>query len=278
MATRKVPYRQGRSTPKGILAQLARASHGGLITPRRAADVLGVPAHSASALLASLTRRGWLARARRGLYLILPLEAGERGPHVVEDPWVLAIELYAPCYIGGWSAAEHWGFTEQIFRPTFVATAAGIRTTKQIILGAEFHLARVPLRRVEAVTLEWRGAVKVPVSDRETTIADALANPAWVGGIRHLADLVAAYRASANWNPAKLIRCLQSRGSGAAYKRLGLITEILFPDEAQLIATCHEHQTSGNVRLDPAIRTRGRLSKRWGLWVNVNLAGRGNFK
>lgn len=278
MATRKTPDRQGRSTPKGILAQLARASHGGLITPRRAAAALGISGRSASMLLASLTRRGWLARARRGLYLILPLEAGERGPHAVEDPWVLAIELYAPCYIGGWSAAEHWGFTEQIFRPTFVATAAGIRTTKQIILSAEFHLARVPLRRVEAVTLEWRGAVKVPVSDRETTIADALANPAWVGGIRHLADLVAAYRASANWDPAKLTRCLQSRGSGAAYKRLGLITEVLFPDEAQLIATCRKHRTSGNIKLDPAVRTRGRLSKRWGLWVNVTLAGPGDPK
>lgn len=278
MTAPKTPDRQGRATSKGILAQLARAAHGGLITPRRAAATLGVPAHSASALLASLTRRGWLARARRGLYLILPLEAGEHGPHVVEDPWVLALELYAPCYIGGWSAAEHWGFTEQIFRATFVATAAGIRTTKQIVLGAEFHLARVALGRVEAVTLEWRGALKVPVSDREATIADALANPAWVGGIRHLADLVASYRASANWDPAKLERSLQGRRSGAAYKRLGLITEILFPDESQLIATCHKHRTSGNVKLDPAISTRGRLSKRWGLWVNVNLGARENSK
>jgi len=260
------------------LALLARASHGGLITQQRAADALSISARSASALLASLMRRGWLARARRGLYLILPLEAGERGPHAVEDAWLLATELYAPCYIGGWSAAEHWGLTEQIFRSTFVATAASIRTTRQLVLGAEFHLARVPLRRVEAATPEWRGAVKVPVSDRETTIVDALANPAWVGGIRHLADILAAYRAGSTWASAKLTRCLQSRGSGAAYKRLGLITEILFPDEARLIATCREHRTSGNVKLDPAVRTRGRLNKRWGLWVNVALAGSGIAK
>jgi predicted transcriptional regulator of viral defense system len=278
MATWKVPDRQGRSTPKGILAQLARASHGGLITPRRAADALGISARSASVLLASLMRRGWLERARRGLYLILPLEAGERGPHAVEDPWVLAIELYAPCYIGGWSAAEHWGLTEQIFRSTFVATAAGIRTTRQVVLGAEFRLAYVPRRRVEAATPEWRGAIRVPVSNRETTIADALANPAWVGGIRHLADILAAYRASTSWDPAKLTKCLQGRGSGAAYKRLGLITEVLYPNEARLIASCREHRTSGNVKLDPAVRTRGRLSKRWGLWVNVTLAGPGNPK
>ena len=198
------------------------------------------------------------------------------GPTPSRIPWLLALELYAPCYIGGWSAAEHWGLTEQIFRSTFVATAAGIRTTQQIVLGAELHLAHVPLHRVEAVTPEWRGAVKVPVSDRETTIVDALASPAWVGGIRHLADMLVAYRASASWDPAKLTRCLRGRSSGAAYKRLGLITERLFPDEARLIATCRDHRTTGIVKLDPTVRTRGRLAKRWGLWVNVTLTGPGN--
>ena len=40
----------------------------------------------------------------------------------LEDPWVIAAQLYGPCYIGGWSAAEYWDLTEQIFRTVVVMT------------------------------------------------------------------------------------------------------------------------------------------------------------
>lgn len=65
---------------------------------------------------------GWPRRVRRGLYLVLPLEAQSDRAITVEDPWILADELFSPCYIGGWSAAQHWGLTEQIFRSVFVVT------------------------------------------------------------------------------------------------------------------------------------------------------------
>ena len=35
----------------------------------------------------------------------------------LEDPLVIAEKLFSPCYVGGWSAAEYWGITEQIFNP-----------------------------------------------------------------------------------------------------------------------------------------------------------------
>jgi predicted transcriptional regulator of viral defense system len=209
------------------------------------------------------------------LYLVLPLEAGQGSAISVEDPWSLAVELFAPCYIAGWTAAEHWGLTEQIFRSTFVATAATVRSTTQTVLGAEFRLARVHPRRIATAKPTWRGALRIPVSDREATLADALAVPAWVGGVRHLADMLAVYRASANWAPSRLIQCLEAVGSGAAFKRLGLLGEVLFPDSMSLIAACEAHRTSGNVKLDPAVKGRGKLSKRWGLWVNVTVRGSG---
>ncbi len=68
---------------------------------------------------------------------------------------------FAPAYIGGWSAAEHWGLTEQLFRSTFVVTAGSVRTTTSTLLGAEFRLVRVPPERVASVPSAWRGAVKV---------------------------------------------------------------------------------------------------------------------
>ena len=152
--------------PKEILRRLARGARGGLLTTERSAELLGLAPHRASLTLGRLVQRGWLSRVRRGLYFVLPLEAGQEGA-VIEDPWGLARELYAPCYIGGWTAAEHWGLTEQLFRSTFVVTAATIRQSAETFLGSEFHLVRASRERVALAASIWRGRERVAVSGRE---------------------------------------------------------------------------------------------------------------
>src|SRR5437899_2338934 len=115
------------ASDRSLIAKLSRASKGGIITVSRAAPAMELSQREAALKLAALVRRGWLARARRGMYLVLPLEVGPGQRTVAEDPWVLAREAFSPCYIGGWSAAEHWGLTEQIFRSTLVVTARPTR-------------------------------------------------------------------------------------------------------------------------------------------------------
>ena len=105
------------------LAKLSRAAHGGLISVAEAAEALGVTRNRAARSLADLTARAWLRRVRRGLYLVAPLEAEPGQKAIPEDSWLVAQAVFAPCYIGGWSAAEHWGLTEQLFRSTLVVTA-----------------------------------------------------------------------------------------------------------------------------------------------------------
>lgn len=61
----------------------------------------------------------WLARVRRGAYVPVPIESPSADV-ALEDPWSVAMTTFAPCYMGGWSAAEHWGLTEQIFRSVCV--------------------------------------------------------------------------------------------------------------------------------------------------------------
>ena len=260
-----------RAAPKETLSVLARAARGGLITVPRAAEALGVGQDRAAQVLASLARRGWVSRARRGLYLVLPVEAAGGPAATVDDPWVLAQVLYEPCYIAGWSAAEHWGLTEQLFRSTFVATSATIRERSQRVLGLEFRLVRVAAARVAGATRVWRGRERVAVYDSARTIADALACPSWVGGVRPLAGMLAAYRAGAQWDPAALLRQLAAVASGAAYKRLGYLIEALAIDAPSVVDEALRKRTTGVIRLDPTNPTRGRLTKRWGLWVNVQL-------
>jgi len=260
---------------KEALSRLARVSRAGLISVATAAAALKLPRATAPIRLAALARRGWLRRVRRGLYLVLPLEAGGATSTTVEDPWVLADELFSPCYIGGWSAAEHWGLTEQLFRSTFVVSARKLRRTNDRILGAEFHLAEIAPRRLEGVAAVWRGRERVLVSSRERTLTDALIDPAWVGGIRSLADIFRSYRASREWSTAKLIADLSLVGTGAAFKRLGFLTETLMSEELALIAAARARRTTGIVKLDPSIRSRGTLSKRWGLWINASVGSTG---
>jgi predicted transcriptional regulator of viral defense system len=262
-----VPLRE-----KASISKLARASKAGLITVETAAHALGLSPAAASARLARMARSGWAERVRRGLYLISPLESEPGQKTTSEDPWVLARELFSPCYIGGWSAAEHWGLTEQLFRSTLVVTAAPVRHTNAIFLGNEFRLFAVrPDRLSEGVIQVWRGSERVAVSGPERTLIDCLSAPELCGGVRHLVQLLGEYGESEKKDFSRLVAIARKTASGAAWKRLGYIAEILWPEETTVSDAAKRHLSAGYSRLDPAVRQRGRLLKRWRLWVNVDL-------
>lgn len=267
MAQRSVPP----PDKKHELAAVARAARGGVIGVHESALALGVSARTASARLSAWTRAGWLARVRRGVYLVVPLESESVGQTTAEDPWLLAAALFSPCYIGGWSAAEHWSLTEQLFRSTFVATSTHIRTRSATYLGAAFTLARVQPERLQHLTAVWRGPTRVLVSSRERTIIDAAIDPRWLGGLRHLADVFAEYASDRKADPAALLHELRRSGNGAAAKRVGYLAEQLWPSAHKLVDGALALRSSGVVKLDPTIARRGRKSSRWGLWLNVSL-------
>lgn len=257
---------------RALIAKLSRASKTGLISVSSAAKATGAT-HAAAALsLGRLARRGWVHRARRGLYLVLPLETEPGQASTVEDPWVLAREVFAPCYVGGWSAAEHWGLTEQLFRSTLVVTAAAVRATNVEILGHPFRIFRVPSSRLTSgVVTVWRGAERVGVSGLERTLVDCLRNPELCGGARHLVQVLQAYGESPKHDFDRLMAIGRQAASGAAWKRLGYLAELLWPKETRLLDAARRHVTTGNARLDPAIRRPGKLVTRWRLWVSVDL-------
>lgn len=252
---------------KSQIAKLGRAAKGGLITVEAAAKALHVTGPVASARLARLARSGWTHRVRRGLYLLLPLEAEPNKNATNDDPWVLARELFSPCYIGGWSAAEHWGLTEQLFRSTLVVTAAPARSKEVTFLGTAFRLFRVhPSRLADGVIKVWRGAERVDVSGVERTLIDCLNVPELCGGSRHLAQMLREYGDSDKKDLKRLIAVAKTSASGAAWKRLGYLAEGLWPDEGTVTNVAKRHLSAGLARLDPAIAKRGKLVKRWRLW------------
>jgi len=261
------------ASDRALIAKLARAAKGGIITVPDAATALGTSRRTAALKLAALARRDWLIRARRGMYLVLPLEAEPGQPTIAEDAWLLAHEAFSPCYIGGWSAAEHWGLTEQIFRKTLVVTAAHIRRRSENILGHDFLLFRAPASRTagSGITSVWRGSDRAPVSTPERTIADCLRHPELCAGIRNLADFMREYGSRKDRRLDELLSEVASIGTGAAWKRLGYLSEQLWADAPEVAAEARNHLTSGYTYLDPSIRRRGKLLTKWKLWINVHL-------
>src|SRR5262245_15008501 len=108
-----VPLTVQTAFPRGrqrLSAVLRKA--GNLISIDDVSTALSVTRPEASKLLARWNAQGWVKRLRRGYYAPVPL-ASLGQPQVLEDPWVIVPELFGPSCVGGWSAAEHWGLTEQ---------------------------------------------------------------------------------------------------------------------------------------------------------------------
>lgn len=237
-----------------------------------AAELWSMPEAQARRLLAHLASSGWLVRVRRGHYAVTPLEASEP-QHWQIDPWVAAYDALAPCYLGGWTAAEHWHLTEQIFRDLLVVTGRRFRDSRLEIQGTTSNLYHRAEDKHFGTELVWRGQARVPVSDPSKTIVDVLGDPPWAGGIRHAAEMLAAYFEDYA-EEALLLEYAERLGNRTVFKRLGYLSELLQVGSPQLRATCSQRLSEGVSNLDPSVPAHGPIVSRWNLRINV-LVSRG---
>lgn len=236
----------------------------------QAAQAWGVSLSRARRLVRYLADRGWLDRVRRGLYLPVPLDAHRSGV-AHKDPWVVASVAYEPAYIAGWSAAEHWDLTEQIFRDVLVVTGRRPRDRNPTIGATRFVLHTLPVGRHFGLTPVWRGGHRVDVTDPSRTVIDVLADPRWGGGIRHASEVVSEYFASSHRDDELVVRHGDRLGNRAVFKRLGYVIETLGIDAPGLLEGCFRRRSAGTNTLDPSVKAGGRTVSRWGLRVNVDL-------
>ncbi len=253
---------QGRARLSAVL----RASKD-LVTMDDVMKTLSVDRQAAAKVLSRWREQGWLKRVRRGIYAAIPLDVSAT-EQVLKDPWVLVPALFAPGYIGGWTAAEYWDLTEQLFRSIFVFTARPFRTKESTSQGVTFTLKRIPEDALFGLKTVWRGQARVSISDKHRTIVDLLADPATGGGIRHVVRCLQNYLRGADADADMLIRYANKLGNGAVFKRLGFLAAHT-PGHEALVEACRQHLTEGNAKLDPSIPSR-RLVKAWRLWIPKN--------
>jgi predicted transcriptional regulator of viral defense system len=258
---------------RGYLERLHRDG-GATFDAEEAARILDMDQPGAARLLGYLARRGWLSRVRRGLYVTVPLDARRSGEWM-EDPWVVADSIYRPCYIGGWSACEHWNFTEQLFRTLLVVTGRSVRRSDVSYPGVQLHLTSRSPDMIFGTVGVWRNSTRVNVSDPSRTAVDLLDDPRLGGGLRHSADALHEYLLSDHRDDALLIGYGDRLGNRTIFKRLGYLLESREApagvDAGSLILACLDRRSSGLTTLDPANTSRGRIVRRWGLRVNLDL-------
>ncbi|MFI5334719.1 MAG: type IV toxin-antitoxin system AbiEi family antitoxin domain-containing protein [Chlamydiales bacterium] len=252
------------------LSEVLRNSSG-CVSVALVAKTLNASREQARFYLSAWTKGGWLRRIRRGLYC--PVELAAKSPNeIFLDPWVIASQVFSPCYIGGWSAAKYWDFTEQIFESIVVLTTRRPLQKKQYVGGGSFLLKKIATDKLFGLKSVWMGEIKVQVSDPHRTIVDILDDPSLGGGIRSVIDFFRKYLSSHDCNLETLVQYAEKIGNKTVFKRLGFLLSKIQPGETNWIAYCIQRISQGNTQLDPTSKGK-RLVKRWRLWIPAGLEG-----
>ncbi len=250
------------------LRELARLHQ--VFSVAEAAEILKLPRRATARRLAHWNEQGWVSRLRRGLYVVVPIDA-DPSKSAVADPWVVLAKVFEPCYIGGWSACEHWGLTEQMFRAIIVITSRRVEPRRGELAGVPYIAKRVARKNLFGTARVWRDQTPVDVSDPHRTLVDILDAPALGGGGRHIAQVVAAYFRSEHRKDRQLLAYVRRLGNRSVYKRLGFLVEALDIQAANVVSQCMRNLSAGYSRLDPDGPMKGRLLRRWRLLVNVEV-------
>ena len=241
----------------------------GCISAKSVQETLQISPGKARRLLSSWAKNGWLKRIQQGLYLPIDIEA-DNMEQVLLDPWKIGIEKFFPCYIGGWSAAQYWELTDQIFESTILITTKHFDKKQWLIGPLRFIVTKVKPHQMFGLTTIWKDGIKITISDIHKTIIDLLNNPSLGGGILSVTDYFLKYLSHEQRDLNVLIQYGDKMENRTIFKRLGFLLEIFNSENSDTIAQCLNRISKGNTQLDPATKGR-RLVKKWRLWIPENL-------
>lgn len=224
---------------------------------------------TANQILGRLARKGWLQRLKRGVYTQVPLYSLTPDP-VIEEAWPLAMNLFFPAFISGWSSAEHWDLTEQIFNSICVITTTSQRKVHQTIGGIAFRTKTIKNDDFFGTKKVWFGSTPVDIADPSRMIIDILDLPQLGGGGRHSIDILTQYWRSDLNDPDLLLEYAVRYNRGSVFKRLGFLTEeIGAPVPPEWIELCRKNISTGISNLDPDVKSIGKIVSKWNLRVNL---------
>lgn len=240
-----------------------------VFTASEAHAAAGGSRHQANKRLARLVRKRWVLRLQRGLYLILPFEAGVEGTYSVH-PFRIVPHLVEPYAIAYWTALHHYGYTEQIPGITFVATTAERGSTTLAIeeLGLSYRFVTLAPHKFFGQNRIWIEGQETMITDRAKTIVDCLDHPEYCGGIVEAAKGLYESLDQAHVSPQLLTEYAARMQNGAIFKRLGYLAELLGLPVGAEMERWQTARSTGYSQLDPLAGDQGPYNQRWQLRLN----------
>jgi predicted transcriptional regulator of viral defense system len=222
---------------------------------------------SVDVVLHRLEKKGWLQRLDRGLYLLVPLEAGPERLWS-ESPLVIAPYLLHPSAVAYWSALNYWEMTEQMPRITLIQSPK--RKRDLVILGMRFQFIYIKEDRFFGFSERKVNEKKFQVTDREKTLIDCADRPDLSGGIIQLSQVLENEYAKIDWG--KIEDYFELWRGGTVVKRLGYLVDELklpIPEREYRLKRWKTLLTKGISPLEPGAGDGGPTVTAWQIRVNV---------
>ena len=190
------------------------------LTRQEAMDQFGLAANTVSEVLSSLVRKGWLARAGRGRYLLIPAEWG--ATQIGEsNTLALAAQLTPDGYIAFSTAAAHWGLTTQVRNVVWIVTRTHARPRR--INDSDIRFARLPEKALFGFERVPVFGYPVPMSDLEKTVLDCVEYPERAGGLPEASAILA--KAARRWDWEKAASYFERRDNTALIQKFAYLCD-----------------------------------------------------
>ena len=235
---------------------------GRIFTVEEAAHFLDLGAKETAKALSRYVEQNIVVRIKRGFYL--PVHSRfSTGDEAFSNPWIVLPKIFPEHYIGGWSAAHHFGFTDQLFSSTCVLTTARIMRPKVHL--KKFTYALFRSQSLNCTEILWVDQEKIPISNPHKTILDMFHNPKCGAGITHVIECFRCYLTEA-FNLELFKEAAEPYQNRALFKRIGYISELLLGIDHPICTLAKARLTKGHslLEFDSPSPT---LIDRWNLFI-----------
>ncbi len=224
-----------------------------VMTSAQVVKELNVSNTEACRLLSRWHKSGWLHRVKRGVYIPASIES-DGDNFTIEEPILIADSIYAPGYVGGFSAIKHWDLSEQIIETTYYLTTKKVKDRNPVHASTKFKLKTISEYKIFGIKSLWYGSKKVKISDATKTIVDILDDPKLVGGMTIVNDVFNEYLESDYANHDLLIEYAEKMNNKTIFKRLGFLVDTLSSENSVSFNNLEAHISSGYSEFDPLVK------------------------
>ena len=259
----EVAFRTLSEQESCLLSSLSAAGYT-VFTIEDARAVLGDADVDVPKLLYRLHRKHWIKRLKRGVYLVIPLEAGPEA-HWAEHEYLIAAALVEPYYLAYATALHYYGYTERSPDPITVATTRQKHPITIDDLTYRF-IALAPHKFFGYETISLLDS-EVQMAEREKAIADGLDHPKLVGGVLEAAKGLWLGSQELDWE--KLVSYTLRLQNQVAARRLGFWLERLALGCETMLSRLEGNGGHSYAPLEPSGPREGPRNSRWRLIVNI---------